>query len=88
MAIPVSRSKRFKRWRLTDEEYSRVLLPKIINGWSDRRLDALYKIVVVGERQSDIAKELGVSRAAICNMVRTAYTIYSEAVISTLLLGR
>lgn len=88
MPITCSKPKRFMRWRLSDEEYSRVLLPKIINRWGDVQLKSLYQIVVLGKKQSDIAREMNVSRSAISNMVRRAYTIYSESVISTLIINR
>lgn len=83
-----SKPKRFMRWKLSDDEYSRVLLPKIINRWGDTQLDALYKIIVLGEKQSQLAKEMGVSRSAVNNMVQKAYNIYRESVISTLIIDR
>lgn len=88
MADITSKPKPFKSWRLSDDEYKRVLLPKIINRWSDKRLSALYKIIVIGEKQSDIAKDLGVSRSNINRMVQTAYSIYRDSVVTTLIIGR
>lgn len=88
MADICTKPKPFKNWRLTDDEYERVLLPKIINSWSDKRLSALYKIIVLGEKQSDIAKDLSVSRSTINKMVKTAYGIYRDSVVTTLIIGR
>lgn len=83
-----SKPKRFMRWKLSDDEYSRVLLPKIINRWGDTQLNALYKIIVLGQKQSHIAREMGVSRSAINNLVQKAYNLYRESVISTLIIDR
>lgn len=77
-----------RKWRLSDEEYESVLLPKIINRWSDKRLSALYKIVVLGVKQIEIANELGVPRSNINKMVKTAYGIYRDYLLSTLKIGR
>lgn len=82
----ITKPKPLKSWKLSEEEYDRVLLPKIINRWSDRRLSALYKIVVLGFKQSDIAKELSVSRSTINKMVQTAYGIYRDSVLPTLII--
>lgn len=77
-----------RKWRLSEEEYNYVLLPKIINRWSDKRLSALYKIVVLGVKQIEIANELGVPRSNVNKMLKTAYGIYRESVVSTLIIGR
>lgn len=82
----ITKPKSLKSWKLSEEEYDRVLLPKIINRWSDRRLSALYKIVVLGSKQSDIAKELSVSRSTINKMLHTAYGIYRDSVLPTLII--
>lgn len=76
----------YRNWRLSDDEYNRVLLPKIINGWSERRQEALYKIIVLGERQADMARQLGVSRVTINTLVRTAYGIYRDSVVQSLIM--
>lgn len=70
-----------KKWRISDADFHKILLPSIIN-WAPHRQQALYDIIVKGERQVSVAQRLNISRMAVNNMVKEAYMLYSSTLLN------